>query len=572
MADEDYSKYGASFEPADTQEKSSSEANPYEKYGASFEPSSVQDIEQQITDQQNAVPEKQNFFERHPFIADIPKAYLGLGEGLNNMPLHIANALLGRPSNYGMKPGIDYQQLGLGKSTPIDEEVINALKYAPFAAGAPEALGAKGLLQNIFAQGVGGGAYGLSQGQNPFESAAQNMTLGAGTEGLFGGVGKALSSNPDAHAAQFIDSISNGKNLEQNGQNIANKMRGMYNWLTKDPNNPSNFKRQYNALLSGHAPADVSVVQPVSLITGTADKGELGRLKLTKEDFGGDAKTWNKYLELKQNPTLQNYHEFQSHVGKQANKINSAFNDSRKENLENYYAAQNAARNDLHGALDRINPNLTQEYKSIGQRYKTEAAPYLANPTLRNIVHGFNENPTQAQLKKIFRNPPTTSDVGINKIISHQSPEFKNQILHSALGISPENITADKLLGASNRLDAQGLGSYLTPEHRTYINQIPHLQNKQNLVKRGIGGLSGIALSHFLKSPELLGAFLGASAGPNAFHVLKNTRVANNPLTNLLKEATKKTVNPLVRGALVTQEPKAYNKTKEYLNYLNSTR
>ncbi|HLX54284.1 MAG TPA: hypothetical protein VKR58_10100 [Aquella sp.] len=371
------------------------------------------------------------------------------------------------------------------------------------------------------------------------KNAGQNAALNTGLEAISPAlnlVGKGLSlMQPQKYAQQFIDKLSGGQNLENTGKYIASNINNAYKKVKDE------FKNKYDNLFNSYdSVGDSRLYNRTDPIIGIHKPTPFENLNLTKDDIK-DSKLFDSYSDFLSNPTLEKAHDLQSDFGKRASLLKSNQINPDHDTIQTLMNSRKLLQNDIHNFMESYDKGLSNDYKKLGQDYKKEVVPYYSDTNLNAMAEGKTQNPTRESLIRLFRNP----DTDINTIIGHQTPDFKNKILHVLLGQEKETVTPQSLLTAIKPFGKKGLNSYRTPELNDAINSISNRQALQNVIKRGAGAGAGYLLGHLSGNPsiEALGALGGFTGAPNAMHLLKY------PFDKLhLPEVTQPLKNALIGG------------------------
>jgi hypothetical protein len=418
--------------------------------------------------------------------------YSGLG-----IPNMIANALSPSTANNNQYANV------INQIKNLTDKPINAIK----PAGDDSLSGKTGEFVGSFLPLPGGGVASV-------ESSAPGM------------ISRTVQAfQPQKVAENIMDTLSGGKNLEENAQSLAQDIQSAFKAR----------KTEGNALY-----------KPVFDAEGNNAITNENYTSLDKDVVDSyDRKLKNLHQNFVDNPTLQNAHDLQSQLGSSIRQLQTAVSKgtadiSTRNALQGYQEAQNAIRNDINDYLTAKNPDLANQYQEATANWLQNVVPYTDNPKLAQIATGEITNPKN--INNLFKNP----EPEVQKIVDDLGTDAKNKILYSQIGkLNPKltpDVLAQKLDPAA--LDTQGLSSYLSPELQGQLNTLKSRINARNTLQRLVGGGSTyLGLSHLGINPEVA-ASVATGAGiytPKVVNALSsriNTARLNNAIQDLLKQGS----------------------------------
>ncbi len=331
----------------------------------------------------------------------------------------------------------------------------------------------------------------------PALDAAKLATLG-GKKALQLIQGK-LGNAVEEKSNNFIDNLLHGKNLSEATEPVAQEVRNKYAGIQQG------FGKEYDALKAnaasrGYSPVISKQYPGISVATGEKSinapnfKNDLSKLDLNK--YSPDIK--EALEKFNENPSFAEGHNLQSKLGSEGSSLKNN-KDGAIRNLGNQLLnTRKSLVNDIHSTFENNgDKDLSQLYKDIGQRYKNQSAPYVANSTLRNIV-----------LKKDIQeiNPATIGNLlkkndAATKIIrgdlSNQSKdlllanEMKGAIKETPNpdGTLTRKVDPQKLIDLYSSGDNKGISYLRNPDYNKNIASLISDLKKQKNISRIKSGL-----------------------------------------------------------------------------------
>ncbi len=233
-------------------------------------------------------------------------------------------------------------------------------------------------------------------------------------------------------------------------------------------------------------------------------KSYLGLSETELKRLGPEAK--NKYKEFISDPNLQNLHELQSQIGKDAARM--ATNPNRVYTYQGLSRTRNALNEKIDHFLSR-DINALNSYKLGREITKNKIMPYLSNKTLEKVVEGVKKDISPAQLKNAIK-------------------QGTEKITHKKSGNAYTAIPEDHAL-------------------RNHLNEINHAIKFGEGAKIGLPTLGGILGSEaLLPGFGTIGGIGGAGIGAS---LLSNTGNKALETAQLIQNALAKKLSPLYYGA-----------------------
>jgi hypothetical protein len=308
-----------------------------------------------------------------------------------------------------------------------------------------------------------------------------------------------LGNAVEEKSNNFIDNLLHGKNLSEATEPVAQEIRGKYSGIQQG------FGKEYNELKAtaasrGYSPIiskqypGISVATDQKAINAPNFKNDLSKLDLSK--YSPDIKkSLDKFDE---NPSFSEAHDIQSALGREGNALKTN-KDGSIRNLGNQLLnARKSLINDIHSSFAENGDNdLSQLYKDIGQRYKNQSAPYVANPTLRNIVFKKDiqeVNPTT--IGNLLKKNDTATKI-IRGDLSSQSKdlllanEMKGAIKETphSDGTLTREVDPEKLIDIYSKGDNKGISYLRNPDYNKSIASLINDLKKQKNISRIKSGL-----------------------------------------------------------------------------------
>lgn len=468
----------------------------------------------------------------------ITNGILGVGDATRNAMANLLN----------LAPGINIPQAK--SSSGVAYNIGNfAGSLVPYAAGG-EALGAArvgsealpyiGQAASYLGDTGVGQAIGRAMGSSAYGAVndPNNRLQGAGMGAAFSGLseipayGASAISNmtPTGYASTLRQTLGQGMGLQENAKSLAGSIRDAYQ--TQTQNGSALYKPVFDAVGDSRIfsePGDVANSQ-----YGALDPS-------ITSSFGGQLK--NVANQFNNNPTFNNAHTLQSQLGFKIRKLQD--NDAKGtlsvadgNTMEGYQTAQQALINDMGSFLDKTSPGLSDQYANASANWLQNVVPYTETPAIAKIANQAITNPKN--ISTLFSSP----EPGVDKVISDIGPQANQKIIYNEL---MKNNAQDpqSMMDVYNKLDAKGLGSYITPEISSQFAQLQKNINRGSLIEHGIGTLGGLAASK-LSGAEFPGnEIVGAALGNAAMHT-----ILNNPLTKAISYGVQKSYRPAANATV----------------------
>jgi hypothetical protein len=274
--------------------------------------------------------------------------------------------------------------------------------------------------------GLAGTAEGLAVGQIP-------GIIGAAVKGIKG-IPAAFQALKAPEEAQKMYEAAVGKLPEdvmntQNNQAIldnAEKQVEIANTKYKDVKDTA----EASGFASDFNPGGIKI-KPYPQLRNTLDD--------VSERLGVSPKLLATIERYKNNPTYDNAHALQSHLGKEAARIGSLFNKTPEDDLtvQALKDARNSVNTRIEQAFERSgNKNLIKKYNDASDFYKKNVVPYREKPEIARVLQG-GQFPTD-----------------IISVISRDDPDGYNKVLRKHIAQNPFQ---------SRTFMAQALAQHVTP-------------------------------------------------------------------------------------------------------------
>jgi hypothetical protein len=281
---------------------------------------------------------------------------------------------------------------------------------------------------------------------------------------------------PQKQAQGIIDSLGQGKSLEENAQSLALDVKNAFS------KNKEDAEKLYDPVFNNEQVASGSVT-PSEYKSLDAD---------IFDGYDRDLKNLNK--KFLSNPSFENAHNLQSQLGTLARKLEGMDNRGNlpiadRSIMQGYNEARSALRSDMASYLDGISPGLKDQYSNATENFDKNVVPYIKDTAIAKIAKGQTTNPDISSIKSIFGSP----EPDIKKIVNDIGPEANRKILFSEIGKMGINPDAKKLANAlddSGLLDKSGLSTYSTPEFKDSIDALAKSISYSRAAKIG-AGISG---------------------------------------------------------------------------------
>lgn len=322
---------------------------------------------------------------------------------------------------------------------------------------------------------------------------------------------------PKAHAENMLNELSGGKSVNEATRSLASDIDKMQSYV-KDQST-----KNYKEVFDKHG--DSNIYQK-----DIPKDGYLGLDSKITEDFPKHIK--DEESRFLKNPTFENAHKYQSILGNAESTLRRKANKDLTETnlMKNIGDSRKAVNNDIYsflGEADKTGPERPftdtagYKYAAAGKYHKDNVIPYRDSKLMKEISEGTKVNPRNIQ--GLFKNPEDNTW----KILSHLGQGAQDKILYSQLGKQGVKRTPEGILNAANKLDEQGLGSYISPNLEQQLQSLHHKVKLRNIAERGGGAaLGALALSpvgaHMMlpyagEAGGIAGAGLGALFGPRLF-------------------------------------------------------
>lgn len=500
----------------------------------------------------NAAPQQNQSFINELANSPAVNGILGAGDALaSTLSAGLVNPRnsSGTAYNVGKVAGNIGGFLGGGE---ILDTARAGMEAMPYIGQLAKLLGGEGLTgaskfgADAARQGLGTAAYGaVTNPDDRLKGAEEGFAWGVGGATVppaLKGIGMATNViRPQKFAAQILDILGGGKNLENNAQSIAQDLKNSF----------ENRVAEGNALYS---PLFDSLGSH-SVYDGIAPSKDSYQ-SIAKDVIKGYDRNLNKlHQQFVENPSLENAHSLQSQLGSAARDLqakDSAKNLSvaDKSKMQGYLDAREAINGDINNFLSSKNPALAQQYQSATQNWLDNVVPYLENSKISKIAKGDVTNPRN--ITNIFSNP----EPEIQKIVEDMGPNAANKILYAELGKTQGSLTPEKLLNSFNDLEKKGLGSYVTPSLAEQFDTLTGRIKNRDSAQKAAGALLGASLLHPMGSTvaATLGGLGGMAASPAVMKFLQS-RLPLNQLSTLLANSAKTAYPPVSKAVIANQVP-----------------
>lgn len=475
-----------------------------------------------------------NNFANNP----LTNALVGGSDALNNAMANLVNLVPGgNISPFHGADGAAYTVGNIaGSVLPFEGAFRGAGLLAeglPYASNALSSIGDSALGQAL-SRMVGSSAYGaVNDPNNRMAGAELGGGLGAigETPGL---IGQGLYKiSPNGIADQISQNLGNGATtLQDNAKALADALRNSYQ--KQFENGQALYKPVFDAV------GNSKIYNGAS---GLA-QSNYGSIPSITNDFAG--KLGEVSDNFNQNPTFQNAHDLQSQLGSEIRKLQNTYSKSGLSvadgnTLYGYQKAQQALLNDMGSFLDKSAPGLSDQYDNASANWLQNVVPYTDNAKISQIAKGGITNPKN--IATIFKSP----EPDIEKVVSDIGPEANQRIIYNQL-LSRGATTPDAMASNFNKLDQQGLGSYVTPDISSSFSTLQNKLDNNAALQHSIGMFGGAIASKLFPGEFLGKELIGGTAG----NLLTNTAI-NNPVTKYLGKAIPK-YYPTAKSAAI-----AYN-------------
>ncbi len=258
--------------------------------------------------------------------------------------------------------------------------------------------------RGAIAGGETGGLQGLAEGEgndqtNRLQSALQLAQANAQTGAEFGaglapigsaaktGISKGLAALRAPAEAERMVGEAAGK-LPQDVMNKQNNEILLQNADKKQAIASTKYQdvadtAEAMGFASDKNPEGQIKIKPYPQLTQTLDK--------IPDNIGINKKLIATIGRYKNNPTYENAHELQSHLGKEAARIDAKLvkNPTDDNTVDALRDARGAVNTRIEQAFNRTgNKNLIKKYKNASDYYKTEVRPYHDKPEIYRMMQG----------------------------------------------------------------------------------------------------------------------------------------------------------------------------------------
>lgn len=253
--------------------------------------------------------------------------------------------------------------------------------------------------------------------------------------------------------------IAGRRSIEQSGQELATHLNRSYTKVKGE--HQARYDNIFNAPTKFES---AHTGEPFKVKEIPIDNGQYSK-KFSNSEFA-EKNLQSKHDQLIDNPTIENYHKFQSELGSEIGymkkqRSKGLLDDAGRSKLKEYVNMRDTLKSDMALEFKRIDPKLANAYDEVTQSYKENVIPYESDKNLKDIASGKIKNPTSAQITAIFKNP----EEDINKVVSHLPQDAKNRIVHVGSGKAYDENLPNHLLSARKTLETKGLGSYINPHY-----------------------------------------------------------------------------------------------------------
>ena len=314
-------------------------------------------------------------------------------------------------------------------------------------------------------------------------TAAATTPGGIGQRALAGGIAGAAGLIPEAkglaekfmpkrYARHILDTLGEGKGLEENAKDVASSIKKAYGEKTLE--DAKNYGKildkvgnhdiyKYRLPLRGYKGVDADLLKKAP-----------GKIESANADFLKD-------------PTFENAHNLQSTIGHETyeplkNKKNLSLQD--RKILEKLADNRDDIITDMHKYLNRADRTgkLSDEYNDAADFHRDEVMPYRSNTPIRMIAKGEITNPRS--LSTIFKSPEEDTI----KVLKDLPIKSQDKIVYNELGKLRGSLTPQKLLDQFDKLDTKGLDTYASDSLRDQMQTLA----KRNMLLKGGAGLAGL--------------------------------------------------------------------------------
>jgi len=330
----------------------------------------------------------------------------------------------------------------------------------------------------------------------------------AGAKGLADFAKTQLGLNAAQKAKYFMNDLLQGKAPADALKSVGDEIRNKYNTAK------TNFSSLYDSMKNeaaerGYLPQiqkytpGIDVAPTQKAIVPNNFNNALDKIDLTNHS----SDIQDSINNFSNNPSFSSAHDLQSDLGNTGAKLSKSADKNDRQAGGQLLNLRNGLNNDITNTFtSNGDSDLADKYNSIGQSYKNIVAPYLSNPSLRNIVlkKGLSEiNPTTISNLLSKRDAATTavrndlSDTSKNYLLGTNLKSAIEQ-LPTKSGALKTTVTPQDLISQYGALPNKGLDYLMTPSANMKIASIMGDLSKQSRLKWAMGlgipalGLEGV--------------------------------------------------------------------------------
>jgi hypothetical protein len=421
---------------------------------------------------------------------------LGFGDTSNADPIHelarhpLTQGVLGAGDALAKMYSLGILRPKSGEGAAYEAGKIGGDIGGYYAGG--ELLGALAPAQSLLskamqAKGLGGALRGIAGGaaagaavspEDRLKGAGIGATLSAGGELIapaFKGAKSLWKGRPQKQAESLIESLRDGKNLEQNALDIANQTEETYRAAQKKWGNEyDNIFRPVNK--------DIIELNEYSKLDPDVIKG-----------YGASIKKYNK--EFMENPTVEKAHSLLKRIGGEKRRLEAqqaakTLTEEGNDKLHYYNEAYSALKKQMKSHFDKTDPsgNLAKKFADTAKGWAENVAPYESNSLLARISTGDIKNPKKIMesLKSIL------SSESAPKLVEDMGESLQNKLMYNEFG-RIKDITPENILKVAQGLESKGLGQFKSKALEEQIGNLEKNLRKFNRMKTGAKIGAGIA-------------------------------------------------------------------------------
>jgi len=280
------------------------------------------------------------------------------------------------------------------------------------------------------------------------------------------------AASPEEHASQLMQTMSRGETPEQAGINLAEHTKNTFSQKEEAG------QAKYNDLLDTpitdkESVGDIKLYDHPDPLIGTKRQGGYIDTVGEKKSPYGDTNLDSLHNDLMKDPSVDTAHKLQSQLGREIGEMKyqnkqGNLDQSGKNTLNLYSRARGSLIDDMHSAMDEVNPDYADQYRDATANWKNEVRPYLSDPTLAKMARGDLTNPTSAQVNRIFKNP----EGDISKVTGDLGQEGTDRIAYIGMGKQPEENSSADMQAGNLSLRRKGLGSYINPDTQQSFTEL----------------------------------------------------------------------------------------------------